>query len=1340
MQGFFDRNKEAGEKKDIIEKAIANAEKKWAQWRRNNQEEYNSAVMGFKEDNGIKIKAAPSQAKISGEKPKKVTVNEYSSLKKQMELEIKAARDATKTVVDAHKAIKELVKGNKDSFTRSDYEKIMDVMSGVKDEKSINKAFDKIVEIEKNSKAGDIKEVSEFKELKEKVRLIYEAAKEATKEGKKSVTDPLREITAKLKEMKGRGKITTKQAKILTDRLANVNTANPDMVDRYFDYAEKVFKDADYADKLKEARDINNSLKSAIKSDAVPLMLKSLVKKFVGDGSTNTGINPSKVSDIDTHLEHARDVLDAVKSGGLRIKEGDISDNTRHAVDIAKVNDYINKVKQEIEDADAEKISADLGIDMSSESEPTSTQPIEDYIQDRFKGMAESVRNIIRNGVSPIDGAKFDLSPENKNTLSKLVNMNINEVNDIKDRVRILEAMDHLITNGDMGLIPSIMRKHESSKRVDNGIAARIKVTSNGVKLAALEKVFAKIRQAFVSRNSKKDIGMYYSALKHNAARDIDNLIKNYAGFEIFNHGDKQLAKGWSNLHSKETELDTKKYFNKVMQSFHGDINKAVTSSFKITMYLRQLEYESNPGRKDVLSGIGYITETIKDSDLKRTPIQGKALDALKQLVGWDGSGELKANESNFITEDGQIDAKKIYNSFNPAEKAAVNGLRATYNQTTPYLKRVAEIRGKEFAPIENYTTISRSGVRSEHDQFSMSDQEVSATELANERNAFSLGTKAGQIIERDGKHHSINMDPYATANKTIRDVLQDYHLTEPIREMRRMSQGFLDHALIELSKTQKGTPEYKKAKTVALFAEAMREISNEKIENMLSKSYFNQTILSDALDFISRKTITYMLSKPSKAIPEIGSNIGFVTLAYPKEIAVGLAKYAKFSHSKDFGNMLEYVNSTVSDRLFPHGNLHGAIIDPESFDISVTGMQNMAGESQRLATMGYYNSLLPIQKKGAAIAEGMLTAPDLLVMRKLWTGSFDVNFKKMTGKEVDFKKLSTNDIEYYNKYRDAIDKCTDIADRNTVNTGSTKNPFLISPASGSANSSMKIIHSLTNFLTGFNRTEFGVTNNAIQALVHGGKMPRAEAVRLLAGVATRAGLYNAIQKYILHALGGVSITAAYALYKKTKGDDEEDDLEKALTDGMPPSLETREMAAKRQLQWFKGLNPKLPGVAPDVNVGSYMKTTDTDPYTTSQIEQNASGQESFGTNFLQGVAKGAVQMGVFRNFGNIQNSFLTAPAVEYVNEYMRNKLNENGYGVDKYDKYKNNLVYSKFPDLHNKNWPEQLTEDLLGQYGMVPSVAVGALMTQTRISDMENKRDEALDILDKIKKGEPVK
>ena len=150
------------------------------------------------------------------------------------------------------------------------------------------------------------------------------------------------------------------------------------------------------------------------------------------------------------------------------------------------------------------------------------------------------------------------------------------------------------------------------------------------------------------------------------------------------------------------------------------------------------------------------------------------------------------------------------------------------------------------------------------------------------------------------------------------------------------------------------------------------------------------------------------------------------------------------------------------------------------SYDISVSSSQNIPSDAQMIAFKAYYNTLNRAIKLGRATAEAMLGGPDIAMARPLWFGSMAMEFKRITGKEIDFDKIANSDAEYLESNMSAIEQARDVADKNVVDAANTKNPFLRSPKLTMGSRSTQLLSQINNLLSGFSRKESEVLIDSI--------------------------------------------------------------------------------------------------------------------------------------------------------------------------------------------------------------------------------------------------------------------
>lgn len=75
-----------------------------------------------------------------------------------------------------------------------------------------------------------------------------------------------------------------------------------------------------------------------------------------------------------------------------------------------------------------------------------------------------------------------------------------------------------------------------------------------------------------------------------------------------------------------------------------------------------------------------------------------------------------------------------------------------------------------------------------------------------------------------------------------------------------------------------------------------------------------------------------------------------------------------------------------------------------------------------------------------------MVNKGDLAIAIPVWKGVIATEFKRITGEEIDFDKVASNDVEYFDKYESELYKSTAFADRKVTDVAASKNIFENAP------------------------------------------------------------------------------------------------------------------------------------------------------------------------------------------------------------------------------------------------------------------------------------------------------
>jgi hypothetical protein len=314
----------------------------------------------------------------------------------------------------------------------------------------------------------------------------------------------------------------------------------------------------------------------------------------------------------------------------------------------------------------------------------------------------------------------------------------------------------------------------------------------------------------------------------------------------------------------------------------------------------------------------------------------------------------------------------------------------------------------------------------------------------------------------------------------------------------------------------------------------------NEAVDNLLINNIMDDTTADIIVEYIKRMGYRSVLAGTGRFTAELASNISFAMLSEPQAFMLG-TKYANIIMSPLGPSVLENINSTQINRIFPEDSLSGNFMDTSAMKqrlgggkLSDSRVINKIQQIWNLTGKRYTNGV-------EVLADNMISTPDKIVIRALWFGSFAQEFKKVSGKDVDFKLIGENNKEYLKENKEAIDKATEIADRTSVQAGATDNTFMgILKGASRPNQTIptKIYNNFNSYMTRFLIFEFMSARTGVYAMMGDGPMSRTKGAMLLAAVATRMTVYSMLSKMLA---GGI-IELAAPLFGIEDEEEEEDD------------------------------------------------------------------------------------------------------------------------------------------------------------------------------------------------------
>ena len=339
--------------------------------------------------------------------------------------------------------------------------------------------------------------------------------------------------------------------------------------------------------------------------------------------------------------------------------------------------------------------------------------------------------------------------------------------------------------------------------------------------------------------------------------------------------------------------------------------------------------------------------------------------------------------------------------------------------------------------------------------------------------------TTSKNLEERDGKVHPVNLNAFFAVNQSARSVLINYHMTEPIRTARKT----LSKAKQLLEDNNATTDQYEILNTIG---EAYDTATRDLLQSNFTQS-------NEVMNWLQKTGYRSMLASAPRAISELMSNVSFVLLNNPRDMAVGMSEYWELSTSEDAKNILTILGSKVTSRNYPSDKLSSGLVDLSAVTSKLSKNRNIRSREVNGVLQFYDNTLGKWVNGVEFVADNLISQPDKIVMKPLWFGAFARSFKKETGVAPDFDKIKANNEEYMDKYRDALVKAKNNADTQTISAGSSTNAYmgiLQNVVREGDSSTKQIAKNFNKFMNKFTVQEYYTARKGVNALVGNGDIP----------------------------------------------------------------------------------------------------------------------------------------------------------------------------------------------------------------------------------------------------------
>jgi len=401
-------------------------------------------------------------------------------------------------------------------------------------------------------KIKDVKKITmtEKVALKKQIKDLGRGAKQAVRAWRLAS----QELSKEIKELKGSGKITKEQAANVIRAFSKVNVFSEKSVDRFTTYMTKVFENADYAAKIKKAKEDRSSIKKLSKNKDKNANLRVAAAQFVK-------IDPALVEDIDTYNEIASKLKEAITGSSIRGQKVKFAETTN----IKEATDYISTTLKEQEQKIREERIAELqdlmGVDASKftaeemlallEPEAKTNKYNEGIVRATIKRAFDVYSAVIKDSISTgkdiFTDEDVEYTKAQKELIKKFMNMDTDKMS-VKDSLAAVDSLMNFLTNQSTAKMEAVVSKYtgqqNAAKIKRDGITAipLRKLWSKGVgrflgeQTTNLNILFEKMFVGF-NRSGKVRDAMGLTDLvngKANAQRQTNNIVSNYIA-EFYN-------------------------------------------------------------------------------------------------------------------------------------------------------------------------------------------------------------------------------------------------------------------------------------------------------------------------------------------------------------------------------------------------------------------------------------------------------------------------------------------------------------------------------------------------------------------------------------------------------------------------------------------------------------------------------------------------------------------------------------------------------------------------------------------------------------------------------------
>lgn len=619
------------------------------------------------------------------------------------------------------------------------------------------------------------------------------------------------------------------------------------------------------------------------------------------------------------------------------------------------------------------------------------------------------------------------------------------------------------------------------------------KVKSTSAKLATMRsRVTAGLKnivtEAGLGSKGARAVGVVGQMIRSNPLSVVDQMFANYKDNTVRENVFDPTASAYSKFQNWINKItdQLEKVENLIAPTSKENVNESVKRRFEITTYLLQKEFEGNDNKKGTASAVEFINKTVEkyNNDPKSSRYTENDIKILEDIL-------------NEYSEDNQISLEKMDKAMSPKTKKAIGILEGIYGGLAEKQSYATSIvRGEALDLVNNYVHHKIEYSNNQND-----DQLIQASEYMN----LQPGTKSKTAIARTEGAKAIDFDPISTALRGVRNTGMDYYLSNQISTTRQ--------SLTELKKIADTNKEVKEA------AADLKKVYNEALGNVVNANMSVEVVGGSFMDKARKIGYYAALASVPRAAAEFTSNLVFASMSSPLETSLGMTKYFDLSSGEKGRMIIQNTGATTNTKLYNDEQLGGSKADQQGIVRGKKGSARAAGQ------VGSAIEYITRMTKGKRVIKGiekvgefLISTPDQMISRPLWFGTFAKTFKDITGKEVDYTKISENNTSYMKEYADAIKKSRQEADKNVTQAATSNSPFsgvLKNQINKDDSGRMNLYRTINSYMSRFSLNEYATARQAIASMAGKGQMSQIKGAGTMAGILSRMSLYVVLYRVL---------------------------------------------------------------------------------------------------------------------------------------------------------------------------------------------------------------------------------